>query len=279
MSQGQQLFKAAVQEYLLCTCYSLSEVKGLVAQLWPTICDPMDCSLPVSFVHGILQARILEWVAILLSRGSSPPRDKTCVSCIVGRYFTIWATKEKLQHRTNGSFISLFTWRRKWQPTPVFLPGQSHGRGAWWATIHGVTIVGHDLATKPPPPPFILNTICLIRTLWFKQRYLGHKSIHIYWFLDINVRCVGRHPHMHNIHTYLTNQSKVLNKGSALMTETHLGSGVRLPGLNPDSLFMSCHLTLYQIFIFNVCKVGIAYNLLWSISRSVMSDSLQPCDL
>ena len=67
---------------------------------------------------------------------------------------------------------------------------------------------------------------------------------------------------MHNIHTYLTNQSKVLNKGSALMTETHLGSGVRLPGLNPDSLFMSCHLTLYQIFIFNVCKVGIAYNLL-----------------
>ena len=53
-------------------------------------------------------------------------------------------------------------------------------RRAWWAKIHGVTRLGHDLVTKPPPPPFILNTICLIRTLSFKQRYLGHKSIHIY---------------------------------------------------------------------------------------------------
>ena len=52
-------------------------------------CDPMDCSLPGSSVCGILQARILEWVAISSSRGSSPPRDQTWVSCIVGRFFTI----------------------------------------------------------------------------------------------------------------------------------------------------------------------------------------------
>ena len=53
-----------------------------------TLCDPMDCSLPGSSVHGILQARILEWVAIPLSRGSSQPRDQACISCTAGRFFT-----------------------------------------------------------------------------------------------------------------------------------------------------------------------------------------------
>ena len=52
-----------------------------VAQLCLTLCDPMDRSPPGSSVHGILQARILEWVAIPSSRGSSQPRDRTCVSC------------------------------------------------------------------------------------------------------------------------------------------------------------------------------------------------------
>jgi len=52
-----------------------------------TLSDPMDCSLPGSSVRGILQARILEWVAISSSRGSSPPRDGNCVSCVscIGR--------------------------------------------------------------------------------------------------------------------------------------------------------------------------------------------------
>ena len=54
----------------------------------------MDCSQPGSSVHGILQARILEWVAIPFSRGSSWPRDRTRVSCPAGRLFTIWATSE-----------------------------------------------------------------------------------------------------------------------------------------------------------------------------------------
>ena len=58
-------------------------------QLCPTLCDPMDCSLPGSSVHGILQARILEWVAMPFSRGSSHPRDQTLVSCIAGRFFPI----------------------------------------------------------------------------------------------------------------------------------------------------------------------------------------------
>ena len=66
----------------------------LVAQLCPTLCDPMDCSPPDSSVHGISQARILEWVAIPFSRGSSQPRDWTQVSCIASRFFTLWATRE-----------------------------------------------------------------------------------------------------------------------------------------------------------------------------------------
>ena len=68
----------------------------LVAQKCPTLCSPIDCSLPGSSVSGIFQARILEWVAIPFSRGSSWPRDQTQVSCVAGRFFTIWATREAL---------------------------------------------------------------------------------------------------------------------------------------------------------------------------------------
>ena len=67
-----------------------------VAQSCLTLYNPMDCSLLGSSVHGIFQARILEWVAISFSRGSSPPRDWTQVSCIVGRRVTLWATREVL---------------------------------------------------------------------------------------------------------------------------------------------------------------------------------------
>ena len=66
----------------------------LVAKSFPTLCDPMDCSLPGSSVYGILQARILKWVAVPFSRGSSWPSDWLQVSKIVGRLFTIWATRE-----------------------------------------------------------------------------------------------------------------------------------------------------------------------------------------
>ena len=53
-----------------------------------TLCDPVDCSLPGSSIHGILQARILEWVAISFSRDSSLPKNPTGVSCIAGKFFT-----------------------------------------------------------------------------------------------------------------------------------------------------------------------------------------------
>ena len=66
----------------------------LVAQLCLILCDPIACSSPGSSVHGILQARILEWVAIPSSRKSFQPRNQTQVSCIAGEFFTVWATKE-----------------------------------------------------------------------------------------------------------------------------------------------------------------------------------------
>ena len=68
----------------------------LAAQWCLTFCDPMDWSLPGSPVHEILQARILEWVAIPFSRGSSRPRNWTQVSCIASKFFTIWATGKSL---------------------------------------------------------------------------------------------------------------------------------------------------------------------------------------
>ena len=72
-------------------------LKGESEVAWSclTLCNP--CSLPGSSIHGIFQARVLEWVAISFSRGSSLPRDRTRVSCIAGRLFTIWATREAMK--------------------------------------------------------------------------------------------------------------------------------------------------------------------------------------
>ena len=70
------------QEAKMCVCV-------LVTQLCLMLSDPMNCSPPGSSVHGILQAGILEWVAMLSSSGSSQPRDQTWVFCIAGRFFTI----------------------------------------------------------------------------------------------------------------------------------------------------------------------------------------------
>ena len=66
------------------------------AQSCPTLCDPMECSLPGSSVHGIFQARILEWVAVSFSRGSSQPRNQTCISQLLHcrQIFYHWATGE-----------------------------------------------------------------------------------------------------------------------------------------------------------------------------------------
>ena len=79
-------------EPVIMGCVCVMHAQSL--QLCPTLCHPVDYSSPGSSVHGILQARTLEWVAISLSRGSSQPRDPTQVFCIVGRFFIVCATRE-----------------------------------------------------------------------------------------------------------------------------------------------------------------------------------------
>ena len=105
------------------TTMKWSEVKSLSRiQLW----DPKDCSLPRSSLQGILQARVLEWVAISFSRGSSWSRDWTHISCIAGRFFTVWATREvpSVFRYYKHSFVREET-EAYWLPNPgLYLPVQ-----------------------------------------------------------------------------------------------------------------------------------------------------------
>ena len=69
-------------------------------------CNPMDYNPPGSSAHGILQARILEWVAIPFSRGSSRPRDQTQVFHIAGSFFTVWASREAQTPCVPDAFVA-----------------------------------------------------------------------------------------------------------------------------------------------------------------------------
>ena len=90
------VWKALVQFLRTTNLCVLWKVKALVAQSCLTLCNPIDCSLPGSSVHGILQGRILEWVALLFSRGSSQLRDWIWVFSIAGRFFTVAGIGEAL---------------------------------------------------------------------------------------------------------------------------------------------------------------------------------------
>ena len=91
----------------LCLNISLSSILSLAHGKWKWrrkslsrawLYNSMDCRLSGSSVHGIFQARILEWVATPFSRASSRSRDRTQVSCITGRFFIVWATREAQKH-------------------------------------------------------------------------------------------------------------------------------------------------------------------------------------
>ena len=100
-------------------------MKVLVDQSCLTLCNPMNCSPLGSSVHGIFQARILEWVAIPFSRGSSQPRDQTLVSYMAGEFFTIWAIREKWKWKKSEVAQSCPTFC---DPMDCSLPGSSvHG--------------------------------------------------------------------------------------------------------------------------------------------------------
>ena len=95
ISQFKSINSLALRFLYSPTLTSIHEVnQSEIAQSCPTLCDPMECSQPGSSLHGIFQARILEWVSISFSRGYSWPRDRTQVSRIPGRRFNLWATRE-----------------------------------------------------------------------------------------------------------------------------------------------------------------------------------------
>ena len=110
----------------------------LVAQLCPTLCHSMDCSLPVSSIHGILQARILEWVAIAFSRGASWPRDRSQVSYTTGGFFTIWATWGVAVFFNVSNNVYCDT---VYNSLNYSCLGNSTERGLWW------TVVRYNLVT------------------------------------------------------------------------------------------------------------------------------------
>ena len=83
-------------------------VLRLVTQLHPTLCNPMDCSPPGSSVHRISQARILEWLAISFSRGSSQPKDQTRVPCIV----------MSVMEKAKAPHSSTLAWKIPWTEGP-----------------------------------------------------------------------------------------------------------------------------------------------------------------
>ena len=88
----------------------------LFTQSCLTLYNPMVCSSPGSSVHGILQARILEWVAIIFSKEASQPRDQTWVSHIAGTFFTVWATKEDPDDgdsKVHFNFRDVKIWKKK----------------------------------------------------------------------------------------------------------------------------------------------------------------------
>ena len=107
--------------------------KVLVTQLCPTLCDPMDYGPPGSSVHGSLQARLLEMVAIPFSKGCSQPRDWTLIFCTAGRFFNIWATREA--PLVIASTSDLHTNKRKVVFNIVFMH------------LHGFYVILHHLSS------------------------------------------------------------------------------------------------------------------------------------
>ena len=108
---------------------SSSRIRCLVLQLYPTLCDPMDWGPPVSSVHGVLQARILEWVAVSFSRGSSHPRDRTRVSCFGRQILYHWATRV--------SVVDFSFYKDYWVPSGEIEDLVKLGKNSCWNVCGG----------------------------------------------------------------------------------------------------------------------------------------------
>ena len=132
-----------------------------VTQLCPNLCDPMDY-----IVHGILQARILEWVAFPFSRGSSQPRDQTQVSCTAGGFLTSWATREAQEH---------------WRGSPLPSPGDLLNPGM---EPRFPALQEDSLADEPlgKPKNTGVGRLCLLQGIFLTQES-NHSLLHCRWFL------------------------------------------------------------------------------------------------
>ena len=172
----------------------------LVAKLCPTLCNPMDCSPPGSSVHGISQARIMEWVSISSPRGSSWPRDWTHISCIDRQILFHWATREslllKLTDYTSFSLPYLDYYSFFWPlwPSPPFkmsslikwLPHSSLGTIATLSSIYYASLFGYftKSAKSRTPTMFIFVDLLILCTLPFPPTsgfYLAVPFHSIYW--------------------------------------------------------------------------------------------------
>ena len=115
-------------------------------------CNPKDCSPPGCCLHGISQARILEWVAVSFSRGSSWPRDRTCVSCLDRQILSHWATWE-------APASSMRDYRRDYR---CLSPGDLRGSPARSVACHSLATGGvsferqRSRLPRPPTSPFLL---------------------------------------------------------------------------------------------------------------------------
>ena len=156
-------------------------------------CNPMDCSPPDSSLHGILQARILKWVAIPFSRGSSWPRDWVQVSCITGRFFTNWAIRvapSPLHTLTNVSV----SFKTQW----TILPTLPHLQTASWVCglsvwiSHSVlpSLLLHQVKLGPgkllpwiyiPVPGVLIRAhwVCLLAVPWTLENVFDHFLLRI----------------------------------------------------------------------------------------------------
>ena len=125
---------------------------------------------------------------------------------------------ENLQKISTGfdPWVRKIPWRRKWQPTPVFLSGKSHGQGAWWATVHGVSRVRHNLVTKLP------NDLNSRYSDIFPKRRCA--SLLVFQYLEVYFYLSHHHLHFYELESYLLLPffvSIVLTFESKTHTHTH----------------------------------------------------------
>ena len=179
-------------------------LKVLVTQSCLTVCDPGDCSPPGSSVHGIFQAKILEWVAIPFSMGSSQPRDQTVLSYTASRFFTIWATREALYPPTAKSLQSCPT---LCNPKDYTVHGILQARILEWAAFlfsrgssqpRDLTqaLQADSLPSEPPGKPMNtgMGSLCLLQGI-FPIQQSNQGLLHWRWILyQLSYQRSPQHP-------------------------------------------------------------------------------------